>query len=140
MEAISLLARREAAEQMSSAQTQVLAVLTAHPSFRAAFVITPMCIGHECMSNPFRYEALCPKCSFEAALLKARIDESNSGPTLAPHLLDPSCYPEFLIQVNCAWVRLSPVMFSADTQLHTTLVCPSSGRPCTRFLILPCEI
>ena len=94
MEAISLLVRREAAERMSSAQTQVLAVLTAHPSFRAAFVITPVCIGHECMPNPFRYEALCPNCSFEAALLKARIDESTSGSTLAPHLLDPSCYPD----------------------------------------------
>ena len=34
------------------------------------------------------------QCCFEAALPKARIDESTSGSTLAPHLLDPSCYPD----------------------------------------------
>ena len=43
------------------------------------------------MSNPFRYGALCPNCPPGAALLKARVDGPNSGPTLAPHLLPP--YP-----------------------------------------------
>ena len=96
MEANSLLARKEATEQMSSAQNQVLAVMTTHSSFVTAFAATPVCIRHECTSNSFRHGALCPDCSFKATLLKARVDESTSDPhyRLGPHLSDSSFFPD----------------------------------------------
>ena len=93
METISLLARNEATERMSSAQNQVLAVLTTHSSFVTAFVAIPVCF-RECTSDPFRHGALCPDCSFKAPLLKTRVDKSTLGPLLAPRLLDSSCFPD----------------------------------------------